>query len=156
MPEDLNVLIDAAIDRHKSVPGGLLPLLHDIQDRVGYVPETAVPAIAAALNLSRAEVHGVISFYHHFRSNPAGRHVVQVCRAEACQSVGAEDTLESLREALGIDLHQTTKDGAFTLEPIYCLGNCACGPSVMIDGELRGRVAAGAVSALLSEVGGRP
>jgi formate dehydrogenase subunit gamma len=115
-------------------------MLHAIQDDLGFVPEAAVPSIAKALNLSRAEVHGVITFYHHFRSHAPGRHVIQVCRAEACQSMGAEALLARLRDRLGIDLHGTTDDGAITLEPVYCLGNCACAPAVMVDGELRGRV----------------
>jgi formate dehydrogenase subunit gamma len=104
------------------------------------------------LNLSRAEVHGVISFYHHFRDVAPGRHVLQVCRAEACQSMGGDALLERLREALGVDLHQTTADGAVTLEPIYCLGNCACAPSVMIDNQLRGRVTPERVPALVAEL----
>lgn len=154
MPDDVNVAVEAAIDRHRSVAGGLLPLLHDIQDRLGYVPQSAIPDIARALNLSRAEVHGVVSFYHHFRQSPPGRHVLQVCRAEACQSMGAESLLNALRTQLGIDLHGTTADGAVTLEPVYCLGNCACAPSVMIDGRVRGRVSANAAAALVSELQG--
>ena len=154
MPDDVNVAVEAAIDRHRSVAGGLLPLLHDIQDRLGYVPQSAIPDIARALNLSRAEVQGVVSFYHHFRQSPPGRHVLQVCRAEACQSMGAESLLNALRTQLGIDLHGTTADGAVTLEPVYCLGNCACAPSVMIDGRVRGRVSANAAAALVSELQG--
>ncbi len=154
MPDDVTVAVEAAIDRHRSVAGGLLPLLHDIQDRLGYVPPSAIPEIAKALNLSRAEVHGVVSFYHHFRQTPPGRHVLQVCRAEACQSMGAESLLAALRSQLGIDLHGTTADGAVTLEPVYCLGNCACAPSVMVDGRVRGRVSANAAAALVSELQG--
>ena len=154
MPDDVLVAVEAAIDRHRSVAGGLLPLLHDIQDQLGYVPQSAVPAIAKALNLSRAEVHGVVSFYHHFRQTPPGRHVLQVCRAEACQSMGAESLLAELRTRLGIDLHGTTADGAVTLEPVYCLGNCACAPSVMVDGRVRGRLSANAAAALVSELHG--
>lgn len=154
MPDDVLVAVEAAIDRHRSVAGGLLPLLHDIQDQLGYVPQSAIPAIAKALNLSRAEVHGVVSFYHHFRQTPPGRHVLQVCRAEACQSMGAESLLAELRTRLGIDLHGTTADGAVTLEPVYCLGNCACAPSVMVDGRVRGRLSANAAAALVSELQG--
>ncbi len=154
MPDDVNVAVEAAIDRHRSVAGGLLPLLHDIQDRLGYVPQSAIPDIARALNLSRAEVHGVVSFYHHFRQSPPGRHVLQVCRAEACQSMGAESLLNALRTQLGIDLHGTTADGAVTLEAVYCLGNCACAPSVMVDGRVRGRVSANTAAALVSELQG--
>lgn len=132
--------VEQSIARCRDLPGALLPMLHAIQDDLGFVPEDAVPSIAKALNLSRAEVHGVITFYHHFRRHAPGRHVIQVCRAEACQSMGAEAQLARLRDRLGIDLHGTTPDGAITLEAVYCLGNCACAPAVMVDGELRGRV----------------
>lgn len=140
MHSDQAQRIEQSIERCRDLPGALLPMLHAIQDDLGFVPEAAVPSIAKALNLSRAEVHGVITFYHHFRSHAPGRHVIQVCRAEACQSMGAESLLARLRDRLGIDLHGTTTDGAITLEPVYCLGNCACAPAVMVDGELRGRV----------------
>jgi formate dehydrogenase subunit gamma len=132
--------VNAAIERQKAQPGGLLPLLHDIQDALGHVPSSAVPEIAKALNLSRADVHGVVTFYHHFRSAKPGRHVVQICRAEACQSMGANALVDHARKALGVDFHETTADGRYTLEAVYCLGNCACSPAVMIDGELHGRV----------------
>lgn len=148
MESEASLAVDGAILRHQHVAGGLLPLLHDIQDQLGYVPGDALPVIAAALNLSRAEVHGVVSFYHHFRSSPPGRHVVQVCRAEACQSMGAESVLAALRDELGIDLHETTPDGAVTLEPIYCLGNCACAPALMVDGQVRGRLTTATVTRL--------
>jgi formate dehydrogenase subunit gamma len=117
-----------------------LPVLHAIQDAIGYVPPDAVPHIAHALNLSRAEVHGVLTFYHHFRSAPPGRQVVQLCRAEACQAMGGEALAARIKAWLGIDFHQTSADGAVSLEPVYCLGNCACSPAVMIDGTLHGRV----------------
>ena len=152
MRDDVAAAVENAIDRHRSVPGGLLPLLHDVQDRLGHVPPEAVPAIADALNLSRAEVHGVISFYHHFRSAPAGRHVLQLCRAEACQSMGAAALLDRLRRRLGIDWHATTADSAITLEPVYCLGNCACAPAAMVDGEVRGRLTAESLDTLVSEL----
>lgn len=132
--------VQEAVERCRELPGALLPMLHAIQDDLGYVPPEAVPTIAKALALSRAEVHGVISFYHHFRSEPPGRHVIQVCRAEACQAMGAERLVARLRERLGIDFHGTTPDGAISLEAVYCLGNCACAPAVMVDGALRGRV----------------
>lgn len=154
MPDEVQVAVDAAISRHQSTAGGLLPLLHAIQDALGYVPPDAIPPIAKALNLSRAEVHGVVSFYHHFRSAPPGRHVLQVCRAEACQSMGAETLLSRLRDTLGVDLHETTADGAVTLEPVYCLGNCACAPSVMVDGQVRGRVTPQRADALVAELQG--
>lgn len=132
--------VHAAIARRKDQPGALLPLLHDIQDTLGHVPTAAVPVIAKALNLSRADVHGVVTFYHHFRSTQPGRHVVQVCRAEACQSMGANELLSHVESSLRIKTGETTEDGRFTLEAVYCLGNCACSPAVMIDGEPHGRV----------------
>lgn len=115
--------------------GATLPILHALQDTFGYVDREAVPLIADALNLSRAEVHGVVSFYHDFRERPAGRHVVKLCRAEACQAVGAVALAAHARSSLGIDWHETTPDGRITLEPVFCLGLCACGPSALIDGE---------------------
>jgi formate dehydrogenase subunit gamma len=124
--------------KHK--PGALLPVLHGVQDALGYVPAAAVPIIADALNLSRAEVHGVISFYHYFRESPPGRHTVHLCRAEACQSMNQRSLEAHAKQRLGVDFHQTTLNGAFSFEPVYCLGNCACSPAVMVDGELYGRV----------------
>lgn len=121
-------------------PGALLPILHEIQDRYGYVPDSAVPIVAQALNLSRAEVHGVVTFYHLFRTRPSGQHVLYVCRAEACQSMGARALERYAREKLEIDFHETTADGRFSLEPVYCLGNCACSPAVMVDETVHGRV----------------
>ena len=126
--------------RFKDEPGPLLEILHAVQGEFGCVPAEAVPPIAAALNLSRAEVHGVVSFYHHFRTSPPGRHTVYLCRAESCQSMGANALVEHAKAKLGVDFHETTSDGFFTLEPIYCLGNCACSPAMMIDEELYGRV----------------
>lgn len=135
----------------KRRPGPLLEVLHAIQAQLGYLPPAAVPVVAAELNLSRAEVHGVISFYHFFRSSPPGRHTVSVCRAESCQAVGAEALASHARQRLGVDFHQTTPDGRFSLEPVYCLGNCACSPAVMIDGRLHGRVTPERFDALLSD-----
>lgn len=129
-----------AIEAHRQCEGPLLPVLHAIQDRLGYIPREAIPAVAHALNVSRADVHGVISFYHDFRTEPAGRHVVRLCRAEACQSVGSEALAAHARARLGVDFHQTSADGVFTLEPVYCLGGCACSPTMMLDGRLYGRV----------------
>ncbi len=125
---------------HADEPGALLPILHAIQDELGFVPKGAVPIIAEILNLSRADVHGVVSFYHLFRTDPPGRHTLFVCRAEACQAMGARELERHAREKLKIDFHQTTADGRFSLEPIYCLGNCACSPAVMIDATVHGRV----------------
>jgi formate dehydrogenase subunit gamma len=142
--------VEGVLNRLQHLPGALLPVLHAIQDELGHVPSEAVPAIAAALNLSRAEVHGVVSFYHHFRSAPPGRHVVQLCRAEACQSMGAEDLSARIRDRLGIDFHETTADGRVTLEPVYCLGHCACAPSAMVDGEVQGRLTGERIDAMLA------
>jgi len=147
---DVSAKVHAAIEAHRDQPGGLLPLLHAVQDTVGYVPDDAVPLIAHGLNLSRAEVHGVISFYHHFRTHPAGRHVVRLCRAEACQALGARALEAHAKKTLGIDFHETTADGAVTLEAIYCLGNCGCGPSVLVDAdELHARVTPESFDALV-------
>ena len=128
------------VDAHRALPGALLPILHAIQDEIGWVPAEAVPVIAAALNLSRAEVHGVLSFYHHFRTAPSGRHVVQICRAESCRAQGAEALEAHAKRRLGVDFQATTDDGAVTLEAVYCLGNCACSPAVRVDDEIYGRV----------------
>lgn len=128
------------IDSMKSMEGPLLPILHGIQEEFGYVPQDALPLIAKALNLSRAEVHGVMTFYHDYRDHPAGRHVLKLCRAEACQSMGGDNVAEHIKRLLGIDFHQTTLDGSVTLEPVYCLGLCACAPAAMLDGELHGRL----------------
>ena len=141
--------VQAAIATHATRPGALLPLLHEVQDRLGYVPPAAVPLIAAGLNLSRAEVHGVVTFYHHFRNTPPGRHVLRLCRAEACQAVGALALERQLKQRLHVDYHGTSADGAVTLEPVYCLGNCAAGPSLMLDDAVHGRVDAAALEALL-------
>ena len=143
--------VDAAIASFRDTPGALLPILHAIQDVLGYIPELAVPVIAHQLNSSRAEVHGVLSFYHWFRTKPPGKHVIHLCRAEACQAMGARKLEAHAKRKLGVDFHDTTADGAFTLEPVYCLGNCACSPSLMIDGELHGRVDAERFDALLVE-----
>lgn len=125
---------------HDGLEGPLLPILHAIQAQFGYVPRDTLPVIAKHLNLSRAEVHGVMSFYHDFREDPAGRHVLKLCRAEACQSMGGDRVAAHAQKTLGIEWHETTRDGQVTLEPIFCLGLCACAPAAMIDGKLVGRV----------------
>ena len=125
----------AAVNAHRDQPGNLLPVLHALQDAIGFVPADAIDLIAFELNLSRAEVHGVVSFYHGFRRQPPGRHVMHLCRAEACQAVGAAALEAHAKRSLGIEFHDTTADGAVTLEPVYCLGNCALGPNLMIDGD---------------------
>jgi formate dehydrogenase subunit gamma len=144
--------IDAHIAAHKTMPGALLPLLHAIQDDIGYIPEGAYSPISKALALSIAEVHGVVTFYHHFRTHPAGKHVLQICRAESCQAMGSAKLEAQVKKNLGIDYHETTKDGAITLEPVYCLGNCACSPAVMLDEEVYGHMDADKVAEIIAEV----
>jgi len=130
----------AIVNALKHQPGALMPILRRIQDDLGWVPSASIPLIASELNLSRAEVHGVVSFYHDFRHAPPGRNVVRLCRAESCQAMGAIALADHARKRLGIDFNATSADGTFTLEPVYCLGNCACSPAVVINGELLGRV----------------
>jgi formate dehydrogenase subunit gamma len=132
--------VERALARHEARPGPLLPVLHDVQKTLGHVPPAAVGRIAQALNLSRAEVHGVITFYHHFRSEPAGRHVVSICQAEACQSMGAAALTAHAERTLGCKLHATTADGAITLEPTYCLGLCALSPALSVDDDVHARI----------------
>jgi formate dehydrogenase subunit gamma len=143
-------VVEAALAAHRGRPGALLPIFHAVQEALGWVPPDALPLIARDLNLTRAEVHGVVSFYHHFRSTRPGRHVVRLCRAEACQALGARVLEAHAKRTLGIDFHQTSADGAFTLEPVYCLGNCGCGPSLLVDEtELHARVTPEAFDALV-------
>jgi formate dehydrogenase subunit gamma len=135
----------------KGRPGPLLEVLHAIQGKLGFVPEAAVAVVAEGLNVSRAEVHGVVTFYHYFRHHRPGTHTVSVCQAEACRSMGAEALTEHAKRTLGVNLNETTANGRFTLEPIYCLGNCACSPAVMIDGKLHGRVTPERFDALIAQ-----
>ncbi|MEM7081180.1 MAG: formate dehydrogenase subunit gamma [Pseudomonadota bacterium] len=151
-PEQIKQRTAIIVESMQFLPGGLLPILHRLQDQLGYVPEESVPVVAKALNLSRAEVHGVISFYHHFRRTPPGRRTLFVCRSEACQSVGGRALEQHAKERLGIDWHETTTDGSVTLEPIYCLGNCACAPAVMLDEQVVGRVTSGRLDALIDDL----
>jgi formate dehydrogenase subunit gamma len=148
--QDLTVEVDALIAEYQDMPGALMPLLHAIQDYVGYVPESTYPEIAKALGLSVAEVHGVVTFYHHFRTHKPGRHVMQICRAESCQSMGSEALEAYAKKCLNVDYHQTTADDAITLEAVYCLGNCALSPAVMMDEEVYGRVSAADLDALIA------
>lgn len=148
--------VRAAIAACVALPGALLPILHGIQDALGFVPPAAVPLVADALNLSRAEVHGVIGFYHHFRSEPPGRHVLGLCRAEACQAMGARALEAHVRQRLGIGFKETTADGAITLEAVYCLGNCACAPSALLDGAVRGRISIDEIDRLIDSCGKQP
>lgn len=131
--------VSAIVDRHAHVEGPLLPILHAVQEAFGYVPRAALPVIAEGLNLSRAEVYGVATFYHDFREHPAGRHVLKLCRAEACQSVGCEALVARAEERLGTACGSTSPEGV-TLEAVYCLGLCATGPSAMVDGQVVGRL----------------
>jgi formate dehydrogenase subunit gamma len=132
--------IEAIARALKDEPGALMPILRRIQDELGWVPRDSVPLIADILNLSRAEVHGVVSFYHDFRHMPPGRTVVKVCRAESCQAMGGLALAEHVKHRLGIDFGEISKDERFTLEAVYCLGNCACSPAAVINDELIGRV----------------
>jgi len=124
----------------QSRPGALLPILHAIQDQLGYIPPSTVPMIAEALGQSRAEIHGVISFYHQFRTTEPGQHTLEICRAEACQARGSRELEAHAKAALGVDYHQTTADRSVALEAVYCLGNCACGPSIRINDDIHARV----------------
>ena len=149
--QDLSAKVDALIAQHQHMPGALLPLLHAIQDDIGYVPESSYSQIAKAWRLSGAEVHGVVTFYHHFRTHKPGRHVMQICRAESCQAMGSEALEAHAKKCLNVDYHQTTSDDAITLEAVYCLGNCALSPAVMMDEEIYGRVSAEDLDALIAE-----
>lgn len=128
------------INNHLDMPGNLLPILHGIQDTLGYIPQEAVTDISSLLNLSKAEVHGVITFYHYFRTTAPGKHVIRICRAESCQAMNSKELENHAKQTLGIDFHETTSDEHFSLEPVYCLGNCACSPSITIDDDVYGRV----------------
>ncbi|HLQ13972.1 MAG TPA: formate dehydrogenase subunit gamma [Steroidobacteraceae bacterium] len=149
LPKAESAAVLDAVRTHGQLKGPLLPVLHAIQERLGWVPPQAVPLIAFELNLSRAEVHGVLTFYHYFRHIKPGRKLIYLCRAEACQAVGAAALEAHAKQVLGVDFHGTSADGSFTLEPVYCLGNCACGPSLMIDRELHAGVTPDRFDALL-------
>jgi formate dehydrogenase subunit gamma len=136
-------LATAATDvcaRHDNAPGALIEIFHDLQERLGCVPDAVLPVIAEALNLSRAEVYGVRTFYHDFRAEPAGTHVLKLCKAEACQAMGADKLAASIAKSLGVEIGNTTANGAVTVDAVYCLGNCALAPAAMLDGKLMGRV----------------
>lgn len=136
----------------KDKPGALLPILHSIQDKLGYIPSEAVALIADALNQTRAEIHGVISFYHQFRTTAPGAHQIEICRAEACQSVGSRQLEAHAKAALGVDFHETTADREITLEAVYCLGNCACAPSVRVGDRIHGRMNADKFDQLVDQL----
>ncbi|HSI42660.1 MAG TPA: formate dehydrogenase subunit gamma [Xanthobacteraceae bacterium] len=139
------------IDEHAHLEGPLLPMLHALQETFGHVPDAAVPMLAQTLNVSRAEVHGVVTFYHDFRHEPAGRHVLKLCRAEACQAAGGDALAAHAEHRLGCQLGETTADGRVTVEPIYCLGLCATAPSAMLDGRIVGRLTERRLDALIAE-----
>ncbi len=143
--------VQAVITSLKDKPGALLPILHGIQDALGYIPADSVPAIAQGLHLSRAEVHGVISFYHYFRDTPPGKQTIHLCRAESCQAMGGKQLEQHVKDQLGIDYHETTADGQFSLEPVYCLGNCACSPAIQIGDDIYGKVSAQSFDAIINE-----
>jgi formate dehydrogenase subunit gamma len=149
---DLAERVRVIAARHRGSRGALLPILHAVQEELGYVDPAVVPVLADALNLSTAEVHGVVTFYRDFRSTPPGRATVRICRAEACQAVGATALAAHARQRLGVGFGETTADGAVTLDEVFCLGNCALGPAVQVDGRLHGRVGPARLDALLGEV----
>jgi formate dehydrogenase subunit gamma len=161
MPENIAMstytsALNAIFALHRNRPGALLPILHAIQDAWGYVPAQTVPLIARELNLSRAEVHGVLTYYPYFRQTPVGRHVVRICRAEGCQAVGADALADHAQQTLGCGFHETTTDGEVTLEPVYCLGQCAVGPALQIDETiLHARVTAEKFDVLMAGLGDR-
>lgn len=149
---DISARTASVISDHRGLEGPLLPILHGLQAEFGFVPNESLPIIAEALNISRAEVYGVFTFYHDFRKHPAGRHVLKLCQAEACQSMGSDAVAAKVKAALSIDFHETTPDGAVTLEPVYCLGLCACAPSAMLNGEVIGRVGDEEINEMLEAI----
>ncbi len=146
--EDRASRVAAIVERFRGVEGATLPILHAVQDAFGYVPADCLPIIAAGLNRTRAEIHGIVTFYHDFRDKPAGRHLVRVCRAEACKSMGSDQVVAAFEQALGLRLGETAADGGVTLEPVYCLGLCATAPNAMVDGKPAGRLDAAKAAGL--------
>jgi len=146
------VSIERLIESHQSTQGALLPLLHAIQDAIGFIPPESVAQIAKGLNLSRAEVHGVITYYHFFRTEKPGKHVVQICRAESCQSCGSEELIQLAEKTLGCKVHHTTANGSVTLEPVYCLGLCASSPAIQVDEKLHAGVTAESLREILTQL----
>ncbi len=145
----------AVVQEFKDQPGALISALHKLQETFGYVDEAAMPMLGKLFNVSRAEVHGVTSFYHDFRRSKPGRYTIRVCQAEACQAMGSEALTASIKQQLGCDFHETTADGNFTLEKVYCLGNCACSPNVMVDKQTYGRVTADSFKKLTTVLAGK-
>ena len=152
MSADTEALVREIIVKHKDLQGAALPILHAVQAALGYVPESAIPIIAEALNVTRAEMHGVVTFYHDYRRAPAGRHVLKLCRAEACQAAGGHVVADRVRERLGVDFGETSADGRVTLDAVYCLGLCATAPSAMLDGKLLGRLDQAGADKIVAEV----
>ncbi len=150
--ESDEALVRGIIDTHRDMDGAALPILQKVQAELGCIPDFALPIVAEALNISRAEIFGIVTFYHDFRREPAGRHVLKLCRAEACQSAGGRRIAARLIEALGIDFGETSPDGRVTLEAVYCLGLCACAPSAMLDGTVIGRIDDRAADEIAAEV----
>ena len=150
-PPDARSAVLAVLARHVDEPGALLPILHDVQAILGYIPKPLVPEIANALNLSLAEVHGVVSYYHDFRDEPAAGQVIRICRAESCQAMGAEALLAHAQRQLGCALHGPSSDGAFTVEPVYCLGLCASSPALTLNDEPHARVTPAVFDALVAQ-----
>jgi len=148
---DPAAVVKSALQKYADIPGGLLPLLHEIQTGLGHVPKQSVATIASGMGLSRAEVHGVISFYHDFHNQPRGQTTIHLCRAEACQAMGSRKLEAHVKARLGIDYGGTTADGRFSLEPVYCLGNCACSPSIRIGDDVYARVDAKRFDQLLPD-----
>lgn len=148
----IKTVVTEALHDNLSKQGPLLPILHHIQAELKHVPRECVPMIAEALNLSRAEVHGVVSFYHTFTTEPQGQYLIEVCQAESCQAMGSRGLESSLKRALGVDFGETTPDGLFSLEPVFCLGNCACSPSIRIGDKVYGRVSSSRAESLVSEL----
>ena len=144
--------IQQFIDNKKHLAGALLPILHDIQEHFNYIPKQALPLIAQALQQTEAEIYGVISFYAHFRLQPTGKHIVEVCRGEACQAMGSNELEQAVKKQLAIEYGQTTEDNAITLEPVYCVGNCACAPSVKVGDKVYGRMNADKFSQLRDQL----
>jgi formate dehydrogenase subunit gamma len=147
-------IAEEIINQFGAKPELLVQILHALLERYGFIGDDAIRQIAKELNLSRAEVHGVVSFYHDFRTEPPGDHIVKICQAEACQAMGSRQLTQHAEERLGVAMHGTTADGNVTLEPVYCLGNCACSPAVMVDDKVYGRVDDGKLDGLLDACGG--
>lgn len=152
MTDDSIDIARAIITRHASQAGAALPVLHALQERFGYLPESTLPLVAEALNITRAEIYGIATFYHDFRLEPPGRHRVVLCRAEACQAMGGVALAEQAKSRLGVDWGGTTRDGQVTLEQTFCLGLCACAPSAIIDGRVIGRLTPERLDAILAEM----